>query len=213
MQFSNLPLHSVYLFFLFTTWITTTQASPICSRNTTLSSMLPSSLSQNATQSRRPGRISINYLVPGTSTLLIVTQELHGQPMPVRPTIALLASAGTQLEAEAANAGGISKPLTEGFVHPSQGLVVDAWEVHPQNPQARLTYDNVFAVLVGLRVTMNGLEYMESEFEIHVETQAGRVRVGTGMIGVNGPGLGVEGGVEGCFEAGAVGISEVQLTA
>ena len=91
--------------------------------------------------------------------------------------------------------------------------MVDAWEVYPQNPQERLTYDNVFAVLVGLRATMNGLEWMESEFEIHVETQAGRVKVGTGMIGVNGPALSGEGGVERCFETGAVGVVAAQLTA
>ena len=104
-------------------------------------------------------------------------------------------------------------PLTEGFVHPSNGLVVDAWEVYPHDPRERLRFVNVFAVLVGLRTTMNQLEWMESEFEIHVQTMAGGVKVGTGSVEVNGPGLGGEDGVESCGDMDAVGISEAQLTA
>ena len=206
MQLSNLPLHTVHFLFLFTIWITTTtQASPICPHNRTSPSTGPSSLSQNATQSRRHGRIRINYLVPGTSTLLILTQEFHGRLMPVQPTIALLSSAGPQLEAEAANAGGRSLPLTQGFVHISNELVVDAWELWPPATQERLRYENVFAVLVGLRATMNQLEWIESDFEIHVTTAVGSVRVGTGTIGVDR--------VESCFGAGAVSISGAELTA
>lgn len=72
----------------------------------------------------------------------------------------------------------------------------------------RLRYENAFAVLVGLGATMGGLEWMESEFEINVQTEAGRVKVGTGTVGVNGPGL----SGDGRLEAYAVRIPGSQVT-